>query len=148
MPAVSHNPTLIATIDTRLPASYDQVNPEWSRFSMSKLRLPVLFLALALWASAAPAETAPTPPRDLRELLATVDGELTLQVVLASGERVEGHAYRVENDTLQLATDAGMIAREPPPAGRARRRAVGRHHRRRDARHARGAVRSGDFRSW
>jgi hypothetical protein len=80
---------------------------------MSKLRLPVLFLALALWASAAPAETAPTPPRDLRELLATVDGELTLQVVLASGERVEGHAYRVENDTLQLATDAGMIARAP-----------------------------------
>lgn len=80
---------------------------------MLKFRLPVLVLALALGATAARAESTPTPQRDLRELLATVDGDLALRVVLADGKRVEGRAYRVETDTLLLTTDAGLIARAP-----------------------------------
>lgn len=80
---------------------------------MPSLRLPVLVLGLALCVSAVTAETTSPPPRDLRELLATVDGNIALQVVLASGERIEGRAYRVENDTLRMTTDAGLFAHAP-----------------------------------
>lgn len=80
---------------------------------MISLRLPVLVLVFALCASAAMAGDAPPPPGDLRELLATVDGDLMLQVVLANGERIEGRAYRVENDTLRMTTATGLGARAP-----------------------------------
>lgn len=48
-------------------------------------------------------------PRELRELLATVDDDLPLRVRLASREVVEGHPWRVYGDTLLLVPPAEFL---------------------------------------
>lgn len=68
-------------------------------------------VALALCLSAAAAPAADDPPRELRELLATVDGQATLRIRVAAGEPVIGQAHHVENDTLVVRSDAGTPAR-------------------------------------
>ncbi len=47
---------------------------------------------------------SPAPSRDLRLLLATVDANTALQVMLADGTTLEGFPHRVEADTLLLTT--------------------------------------------
>ena len=58
-------------------------------------------------------------PRELRELLATVDDDLPLRVRLASREVVEGHPWRVYGDTLLLVPPAEFLRQGLTPAPRA-----------------------------
>lgn len=66
----------------------------------------------------APAPLADRPvPRDLRELLALVDGGLPLRLTLASREQPVGHPWRVRGDTLQIVPPGAYEAGQAPRAG-------------------------------
>jgi hypothetical protein len=78
--------------------------------SLARLLLPLMVLALAGSARADDRATEfateplaePVVPRDLSELLATVDAKYPLRVTLSTRETVEGHPWRVYGDTLLL----------------------------------------------
>lgn len=69
----------------------------------------VLLAALATVAHADEFTATPLaePPHDLRQLLATIDGEHLLSIDLAAGRTVEGYPHRVVADTLLLTTEEG-----------------------------------------
>lgn len=57
------------------------------------------------------------PPRDLRELLALVDGNLPLRLTLASRDEVVGHPWRIQDGHLQVVPATAFRQGQAPRAG-------------------------------
>lgn len=93
---------------------------------LARLLLPMMVLAVASGARADDRSTEfatgplaePVAPRDLRELLATVDAKYPLRVTLSTREIIEGHPWRVYGDTLLLVppTEYAAGIATPDPA--------------------------------